>query len=116
MFPKFYNYKLDNGIQVVLIPIPNTKNIATSLTFDIGYLEETKKEDGLAHLTEHIISRFITNYTKVKEIKSKGHYVYTNAHTNHFKTDYHIYSLKKLVQFPCQMKIYDIIVTMLNNK
>ena len=95
MFPKFYNYKLDNGIQVVLIPIPNTKNIATSLTFDIGYLEETKKEDGLAHLTEHIISRFITNYTKVKEIKSKGHYVYTNAHTSHFKTAYHIYSLKK---------------------
>jgi predicted Zn-dependent peptidase len=95
MFPKFYNYKLDNGIQIVLIPIANTKNIATSLTFDVGYLEETKKEDGLAHLTEHIISRYITNYTKVKDIKSKGHYVYTNAHTNHFKTDYHIYSLKK---------------------
>ena len=95
MFPKTYNYKLDNGLQILLIPIANTKNIATSLTFDIGYLEETKKEDGLAHLTEHIISRYITNYTKVKDIKSNGSYVYTNAHTSHFKTDYHIYSLTK---------------------
>ena len=95
MFPKFYNYKLDNGLQILLIPIANVKNVATSLTFDVGYLEETKKEDGLAHLTEHILSRFITNYTKIKEIKSKGNYVYSNAHTNHFKTDYHIYSLKK---------------------
>ena len=95
MFPKFYNYKLDNGIKILLIPIANSKNIATSLTFDIGYLEETKKEDGLAHLTEHIISRYITNNTKIKDIKAKGHYVYSNAHTNHFKTEYHIYSLNK---------------------
>ena len=95
MFPKFYNYKLNNGIEIILIPIQNTKNIATSITFDIGYLEESKKEAGLAHLTEHIISRFIDNTTKIKEIKSGGGYVFTNAHTSHFKTDYHIYSLKK---------------------
>ena len=95
MFPKFYNYKLDNGIKILLIPIANSKNIATTLTFDIGYLEETKKEDGLAHLTEHIFSRYITNNTKIKDIKNKGNYVYSNAHTNHFKTEYHIYSLNK---------------------
>lgn len=95
MFPKFYNYELDNGIKILLIPIANSKNIATTLTFDIGYLEESKKEDGLAHLTEHIFSRYITNNTKIKNIKEKGHYVYNNAHTNHFKTEYHIYSLNK---------------------
>ena len=97
MFPKFHNYTLDNGLNVLLIPIKNIKTIATSLTFDVGYLEETKENDGLAHLAEHIVSRFITNHTSVKKLKSAGHFVYTNAHTNHFKTDYHIHSSKKFL-------------------
>ena len=109
MFPKFYEYKLDNGIKVLLIPIKDTKNIATSLTFNIGYLEETKKQDGIAHLTEHIISRYITNHTKIKDIKSNGDYVYTNANTNHFKTQYHIYSSTKFMNdiIDSFVKLYD---------
>ena len=109
MFPKFYEYKLDNGLKVLLIPIKDTKNIATSLTFNIGYLEETKKQDGIAHLTEHIISRYITNHTKIKDIKSNGEYVYTNANTNHFKTQYHIYSSTKFMNdiIDSFVKLYD---------
>jgi len=109
MFPKFYEYKLDNGLKVLLIPIKDTKNIATSLTFNIGYLEETKKQDGIAHLTEHIISRYITNHTKIKDIKSNGEYVYTNANTNHFKTQYHIYSSTKFMNdiIDSFAKLYD---------
>jgi len=98
MFPKVYDYELDNGTQIVLIPIKNIKNVATSLSFDIGYLEETKEEDGLAHLAEHIISRYITQHTKIKEIKANGNYVYSNAHTNHFSTKYEIYSSNKFIE------------------
>ena len=97
MFPKIYNYELNNGIKIILVPIKNIKNVATSLTFDIGYLEESKEQDGLAHFAEHFVSRYITQHTNVKDIKAKGNFVYSNAHTNHFKTDYHIYSSNKFL-------------------
>jgi zinc protease len=97
MFPKLHTYTLTNGLKVLLIPIKDIKTVATSLTFDIGYLEETPENDGLAHLAEHIVSRFITNHTSVKKLKSSGNFVYTNAHTNHFKTDYHIHSSTKFL-------------------
>jgi predicted Zn-dependent peptidase len=109
MDPKFHNYTLDNGLKVLLIPIKDIKTVATSLTFDIGYLEEIKENDGLAHLAEHIVSRFITNHTSVKKLKSAGNFVYTNAHTNHFKTDYHIHSSKKFLPnlLDAYLKLYD---------
>ena len=97
MFPKFHTYTLTNGLTILLIPIKDIKTVATSLTFDIGYLEETKENDGLAHFAEHILSRFITNHTTVKKLKSSGNFVYTNAHTNHFKTEYHIHSSTKFL-------------------
>ena len=109
MDPKFHTYILDNGLKVLLIPIKDIKTVATSLTFDVGYLEETKENDGLAHLAEHIVSRFITNHTSVKKLKSSGHFVYTNAHTNHFKTDYHIHSSNKFLPelLDAYIKLYD---------
>jgi predicted Zn-dependent peptidase len=109
MFPKFHTYTLTNGLTILLIPIKDINTVATSLTFDIGYLEETKENDGLAHLAEHIVSRFITNHTSVKKLKSAGHFVYTNAHTNHFNTDYHIHSSKKFLPdlLDAYIKLYD---------
>ena len=109
MFPKFHTYTLENGLKVLLIQIKDINTIATSLTFDIGYLEETIENDGLAHLAEHIVSRFITNHTSVKKLKSAGHFVYTNAHTNHFNTDYHIHSSKKFLPdlLDAYIELYD---------
>ena len=49
MFPKFHTYTLDNGLNVLLIPIKDIKTIATSLTFDVGYLEETKQNIVVIH-------------------------------------------------------------------
>lgn len=95
MYPKYYKYKLDNNMQILLVPIKNINIVATSLTFDIGYFEESKEEDGIAHFLEHMIARFITSKTKVKDIKEAGNFIYSNAHTSDFRTSYHIYSDKK---------------------
>jgi len=49
--------KLDNGMQVYLLPDSNASQVEVKVEVGVGYDNETKKNYGISHLVEHIVFR-----------------------------------------------------------
>jgi len=49
--------KLDNGMQVYLLPDSNASQVELKVEVGVGYDNETKKDYGISHLVEHIVFR-----------------------------------------------------------
>ncbi|MFP4369474.1 MAG: M16 family metallopeptidase [Candidatus Kapaibacterium sp.] len=60
-------FKLDNGLEAVLIPKPDSKSVSFDLTYKTGSVSEIKGKTGLAHLFEHLM------FNKTKNL-DKGEY------------------------------------------
>src|SRR6516165_3858031 len=48
-------YRLDNGLQLLLFPDPATPNVTVNLTVLVGSRHEGYGETGMAHLLEHMV-------------------------------------------------------------
>src|SRR5262245_53312085 len=48
-------YRLDNGVQVLLFPDRSTANVTVNLTVMVGSRHEGYGETGMAHLLEHMV-------------------------------------------------------------
>jgi zinc protease len=48
-------YRLDNGLQVILFPDPSSATITVNLTYLVGSVDEGYGETGMAHLLEHML-------------------------------------------------------------
>jgi zinc protease len=48
-------YRLDNGLRVLLFPDPSTANVTVNLTVFVGSRHEGAGETGMAHLLEHMV-------------------------------------------------------------
>ena len=48
-------YKLDNGLQVLLFPDNSVPNITVNVTYKVGSRHEAYGETGMAHLLEHLV-------------------------------------------------------------
>ena len=91
-FPKFQITKLPNNIQILWMPVKNTKSIGVSITIDAGFFEEKPTQIGLSHFLEHMIARHLRDGPVMNKIRKKGVIVKTNAHTNNFRTMYHAHA------------------------
>ena len=69
-------YRLDNGLQVLLFPDNSKAKVTVNVTYMVGSRHEGAGETGMAHLLEHMLFK---GTQKHKEIMGE-----INAHTNDF--------------------------------
>ncbi len=92
--PKHYTKKLDNGLEVVAIPLQNGSNvISTDIFYKVGSRNEVMGKTGIAHMLEHL------NFKSTKNLKAgefdhivKGYGGVNNASTSFDYTHYFIKS------------------------
>ena len=94
LLPKHYTKTLENGLQVVVIPMQNGSNvITTDIFYKVGSGDEIMGKSGIAHMLEHL------NFKSTKNLKSgefdtivKGFGGVNNASTGFDYTQYFIKS------------------------
>ncbi|QOL24577.1 insulinase family protein [Thalassotalea sp. LPB0316] len=82
-------YKLANGIQILLVKDTNTKYVELDVIYHVGSMQEAPNQKGLAHLLEHLLHR--TNRTDVTVAKTDllKKNIESNATTRYEQTTYH---------------------------
>lgn len=95
--PKHFTKTLDNGLQVVVIPMANNSGvITTDIYYKVGSRNEIMGKSGMAHMLEHLAFK---STDKLKEgefdeiVKSRGGM--NNAATGFDKTHYYIKTASK---------------------
>lgn len=63
----FHRFTLKNGIQVVSEPMENRRTVAMGVFVKVGSRNETKADNGISHLMEHMLFKGTTHHT-AKEI------------------------------------------------
>lgn len=95
--PKYYSKKLDNGLEIVAIPMNNGTNvITTDIFYKVGSRNEVMGKSGIAHMLEHL------NFKSTKNLKAgefdeivKGFGGVNNAATSFDYTYYYVKSSSK---------------------
>ncbi|MGB7403355.1 MAG: pitrilysin family protein [Arcobacter sp.] len=95
--PKYFTKTLDNGLQIVVIPMKNdTKVVSTDIFYKVGSRNEVMGKSGIAHMLEHL------NFKSTKNLKAgefdeivKGFGGVNNASTSFDFTHYYIKSSSK---------------------
>jgi zinc protease len=95
--PKYYTKTLENGLQIVAIPMKNGSNvISTDIFYKVGSRDEKMGKSGIAHMLEHL------NFKSTKNLKAgefdeivKGFGGMNNASTSFDYTHYYIKSASK---------------------
>lgn len=96
--PKYYTKSLENGLQIVAIPMDNGSNVvSTDIFYKVGSKDEKMGKSGIAHMLEHL------NFKSTKNLKSgefdeivKGFGGVNNASTSFDYTHYYIKSSSKI--------------------
>ncbi len=86
---------LDNGLRVVVDPMPSLETAALGIWAHAGSMDEREDEHGIAHLLEHMAfkgTRRRSARAIAEEIESVGGYL--NAATSHQRTGYYARVLK----------------------
>lgn len=81
-------YKLGNGLQVLLIPDQSQSNVAVNIVYHVGSKHEGYGETGMAHLLEHMLFKSTRNLGDIKKMLSdKGGQA--NGTTYYDRTNYY---------------------------
>jgi zinc protease len=66
-------YRLDNGLRVLLFPDPSKQTITVNMTYLVGSKYESYGETGMAHLLEHMLFKGSPKHTNIPaELSSHG--------------------------------------------
>ncbi|WP_419765128.1 MAG: M16 family metallopeptidase [Arcobacter sp.] len=95
--PKYFTKTLDNGLQIVAIPMDNGSNVvSTDIFYKVGSRNEVMGKSGIAHMLEHL------NFKSTKNLEAgefdeivKGFGGVNNASTSFDYTHYYIKSSSK---------------------
>lgn len=60
-------YRLDNGLRVLVFPDPSKPNITVNITYLVGSRHEGAGEGGMAHLLEHMLFKGSTKHTNIPQ-------------------------------------------------
>lgn len=83
-------YRLENGLRVLLFPDPSSPNVTVNLTVFVGSRHEGYGETGMAHLLEHMVFKGTPTHPDVPKVL-KDHGAQFNGttwvdRTNYFET------------------------------
>lgn len=108
---KMKNFKLNNGIRGIIVPLPGLKSVTVEVFLKIGAKYEIKGEFGLSHFLEHMAFKGTlkrpTAMVINSEIDAKG--AGYNAGTGHEMTSYYINTVKENAPWAIEM-ISDILL------
>jgi zinc protease len=80
-------YKLPNGLQVLLIPDASKPTVTVNVTYRVGSRHESYGETGMAHLLEHLVFKTTNTYANVgAELSKRG--MQFNGSTGGDRTNY----------------------------
>ncbi|HYK46374.1 MAG TPA: pitrilysin family protein [Parafilimonas sp.] len=80
-------YRLDNGLQILLVPDPAINNVIVNVVYHVGSRNEGYGETGMAHLLEHMLFKGSKKFSNIKQtIADKG--ATANGTTWYDRTDY----------------------------
>ena len=66
-------YRLDNGLQVLLFPDPSQETQTVNITYHVGSKHENYGETGMAHLLEHLVFKGTPKHPNIaKELTDRG--------------------------------------------
>ncbi len=66
-------YRLDNGLQVLLYPDPSRPTVTVNLTVLVGSRHEGYGETGMAHLLEHMVFKGTPTHAEIpKMLQQRG--------------------------------------------
>ena len=66
-------YRLDNGLQVLLFPDPSQETVTVNITYHVGSKHENYGETGMAHLLEHLVFKGTPDHKDIpKELTDHG--------------------------------------------
>ncbi len=103
--PKYYTTTLENGLQIVAIPMHNDSNvITTDIFYKVGSRNEVMGKSGIAHMLEHLNFKSTKNLEAGefdKIVKSKGGV--NNAATSFDYTHYYIKSSSKNLETSAEL-------------
>ena len=81
-------YRLDNGLQILLVPDPALTNVVVNVVYHVGSRQEGYGETGMAHLLEHMMFKGSRKFSSIKQtIADKG--AFANGTTWYDRTDYY---------------------------
>src|SRR5205085_7355510 len=80
-------YRLDNGLRVLLVPDPTTRSVLVNLTVLVGSRHEGYGETGMAHLLEHMVFKGTPTHPDVPKAL-RDHGANFNGTTNFDRTNY----------------------------
>jgi len=83
-------YRLDNGLRVLMVPDPSASNFTVHITYFVGSRNEGYGEKGMAHLLEHMLFKGASRHANIKEELNKRGARFNgttaNDRTNYFET------------------------------
>ena len=80
-------YRLDNGLKVLLFPDPSSATVTVNVTYLVGSVDEGYGETGMAHLLEHMMFKGTpTHPDPLKELQDMG--ANMNGTTDYERTNY----------------------------
>jgi zinc protease len=66
-------YRLDNGLEVLLFPDPSSATVTINMTYLVGSVDEGYGETGMAHLLEHMMFKGTPSHPDpLKELQDMG--------------------------------------------
>ena len=66
-------YRLENGLQVLLFPDPSKPTITVNITYRVGSRHENYGETGMAHLLEHLVFKGTPKHPRIdQEFNRRG--------------------------------------------
>lgn len=80
-------YRLANGLQVLLFPDPSKETITVNVTYLVGSRNEGYGETGMAHLLEHMLFKGSTRHTNIPQELTE-HGARPNGSTWYDRTNY----------------------------
>jgi zinc protease len=80
-------YRLDNGLRILLVPDPTTRSVLVNLTVLVGSRHEGYGETGMAHLLEHMVFKGTPTHPDVPKAL-RDHGASFNGTTNFDRTNY----------------------------
>jgi zinc protease len=81
-------YRLDNGLRVLLFPDPSKPQITVNITYLVGSRHEAYGETGMAHLLEHLLFQGTPGHPEItQELSERG--AQPNGTTSLDRTNYY---------------------------
>ncbi|HEY6931415.1 MAG TPA: pitrilysin family protein [Thermoanaerobaculia bacterium] len=80
-------YRLANGLQVLLFPDPTKPTVTVNVTYKVGSRQENYGETGMAHLLEHLMFKGCTRHRNIPQ-ELTAHGARPNGSTSYDRTNY----------------------------